>query len=60
MQRLVYSADANVMPMLMLIALYTSGGKQVKLARGRAGECNAMVVGQYFGKARRPSVLSGV
>ena len=46
--------------MLMLIALYSSRGKQVMHACGKGGKCNAMVVGQYFGKAERPSALSGV
>ena len=34
MQRLVYGADADVMPMLMLIALYSTRGKWVMHARG--------------------------
>ena len=53
MQRLVYGANADVMPTLMLIALYSSRGKWVMQARGKGEKCNAMVVRQYFGKARR-------
>ena len=53
MQRLVYGANANVMSTLMLLALYSSWGKRVMYACGKGRECNAMVVGQYFGKARR-------
>ena len=60
MQRLVYDAGADVMPTLMLIALYSFGGKRVKHARKKGEKCNAMVVGQYFGKAERPGALSGV
>ena len=60
MQILVHGVDADVMPTLMLIALYSSRGKRVMHARGKGGKCNAMVVGQYFGKAERLGALSGV
>ena len=60
MQRLVHGAYADVMPKLMLIALYSFGGKQVMHACGKGGKYNAMVVGQYFGKAERSGALSGV
>ena len=51
MQRLVYGADAGVMLMLMFIALYSSGGKQLMHARGEAEKCNAML---SLGNAGRP------
>ena len=60
MEGLVHGANADVMPTLMLIALYSSRGKQVMQTCGKGGKCNAMVVRQYFGKAKRPSALSGV
>ena len=60
MQGLVHGANADVMPTLMLIALYSSGGKRVMHARGKGRKCNTMVVGQYFGKAEQPGALSGV
>ena len=60
MQRLVYGANANVMLTLMLIALYSSGGKRVMHARGKGGKCNAMVTGLYFGKVGQPDALSGI
>ena len=60
MQGLVHGANADVMPMLLLIALYSSRGKRVMHAHRKGRKCNAMVVGQYFGKAGRPGALSGV
>ena len=60
MQGLVHDANADVMPTLMLIALYSSRGKQVMHACRKGGKCSAMVVGQYFGKAERSGVLNSV
>ena len=50
MQRLVYGADVDVMPMLMLIALYSSRGKRVTHARGKAEKCNAASSGNTSGE----------
>ena len=39
--RLVCDANADVMLMLMLVALYSTGGKRAMHARGCGGKCNA-------------------
>ena len=61
MQRLVYGANVDVMPTLMLIALYSTGGNAGDACTWCCGKCNAMqkVAGQYR-KASRQSALSGV
>ena len=57
MQGLVHGANADVMPTLMLIALYSSRGKWVMHARGKGGKCKckgcrwAMQEGQSTGCA---------
>ena len=45
MQRLVYGANADVMLMLMLIALYSTGGKQAMHARGGGGKMQCKLAG---------------
>ena len=59
MQRLVYGADADVMPTLMLIA-HSTGGKRVMHARGVVEKCNASSPGSTSGKSDDLSAQSGV